>query len=182
MSAWGIPLQINTRDGIFFQHVFGDAANKSPASAFFPLARTLQYDSFGTIGRKSTAADNIDGTGVIGFEAGAWTDTRFTGGDEFSFFIEGFPAQASAGGGDSPPDKVLIAQFTVVNPGPTAGVFGSMFINFRHTIPDKKNPGEFIVVLDTRLASFDNQIPAPGALALLGTAGLLGCRRRRRRS
>ena len=35
-------------------------------------------------------------------------------------------------------------------------------------------------ITEQAIVSFDHQIPTPGALALLGTAGLLGLRRRRR--
>ncbi len=175
--ALGIPLQINTKESIFFQHVFQTAGGKSPNPAFFPLAPTLRYDSFITIGRKeaSTPAGVADATQVIGLDS--WTDTRLTGSDEVSWFLAGFPVQGDAGGGpDNPPDKVLIGQYTVVNPGVTGGVVGTMFVNFRHT-----NAAGVVEILTVK-GAFDNQIPAPGALALLGTAGLLGCRRRRRRS
>ena len=55
-AALGIPLQINTRGGIFFQHIFQTADGRSPQPGFFPIAPTLRYDSFITIGRK--AADD----------------------------------------------------------------------------------------------------------------------------
>ena len=175
-AALGIPLQINTRDGTFFQHIFGNPFT-SPGAAFFPIGPSLRYDSFVTIGRKFFSAAAPDETGIIGFDVGGWTDTRLTGSDEVSWFLAGFPPQGNAGqGGQNPPDQVLVGQFTVVNPGPNAGVFGTMFVNFQHT-----NAAGVVEIL-TIPVSFDNQIPAPGALALLGTAGLLGCRRRRRRS
>ncbi len=70
---------------------------------------------------------------LIGLDS--WTDTRFTGSDEGDWFVFGFPPQAAPGSApDNPPDQVLIGQYTVANPGPSGGVFGSMFVNFFHTI------------------------------------------------
>ena len=140
----------------------------------------MKHDSFITIGRKLDN-DPVFGADVTGTQDILdWTDTRFSNGPnsfESTWFLAGFPAQGDAGGGpDNPPDQVLIAQFTVANPGDNGGVFGEMFVNVRHT-----NAEGVVETLSVR-GVFDNQIPAPGALALLGTAGLLGCRRRRHRS
>ncbi len=174
-AALGIPLQINTRDGTFFQHIFQNASGTAPGAAFFPLAPSLRYDSFVTVGAK-TGSDPVFGanqTQVIGLDT--WTDTRLTGSPEVSWFLAGFPPQGNPGQGPvNPPDKVLIGQYSVVNPGPTGGVFGSMFVNFRHT-----NAAGVVEVI-TLPAAFDNQVPAPGTLALLGVVGLMSGRRRRR--
>ncbi len=179
-AALGIPLVINTRDGTFFQHVQGKANGLSPAQGLVNIAgfNLLRHDSFVTIGRKldNDPVFGVDQTQIIGLDS--WTDTRLTGSPEVSWFLAGFPTQGNAGGGpDNPPDKVLIGQYTVRNPtSPNAGVLGSLFVNFQHT-----NAAGVVEILTVQ-ATFDNQAPAPGALALLGTAGLLGCRRRRRRS
>ncbi len=173
-EALGIPLQINTRGGIFFQHVFG---RELAPFDFGNLAPTLKHDSFVTIGSKFDRAAFPDATQLIGLLT--WTDTRLTGlanqFGEVTWFLAGFPAQGNAGGGpDNPPDKVLIGQYTVVNPGPNAGVFGTMFVNFRHT-----NAAGVVEILTVK-GAFDNQLPAPGTLALLVVASLMGTRRRRR--
>ncbi len=175
-AALGLPLQINARGGIFFQHPLGSAQHTAPCNCLvnLPGFNTLKHDSFVTIGKKTDLADQTQLLGLL-----TWTDTRLTG-PEVSWYLTGFPAQGNAGQGpDNPPDRVLIGQFTVVNTSPFAGhddaggVFGVMFINVRHT-----NAAGVVEIL-TLQAIFDNQIPAPGTLTLLGIAGLLGSRRRR---
>ncbi len=173
-AALGIPLQVSTRDGIFFQHPIGGGlpAPLAPSATLIGLPGflALKHDSFVTIGRKNNAGDV---TQIIGMDT--WTDTRLTGSPEVRWFVAGFPAQASPGLADNPPDMVLIGQFTVANPGPTGGVIGEMFVNARHT--NAMGVVEEITIMGT----FANQLPAPGTLALLGVAGLMGTRRRRRR-
>ena len=78
------------------------------------------------------------------------------------------------GGPDNPPDLVLIGQYTIVNPVPNAFVFGQMFVNGIHT------NAQGVVEEFTKVGVFSTELPAPGALALLGVAGLIGTRRRRR--
>ena len=174
--AVGIPLQINTSDGTFFQHPFGAGNHGSPSAALvdFPGFNALKHDSFVTIGRKfdDDPVFGPDGTQIFGLD---WTETRLTTSDEGAWRVIGLPPQGSAGVGDNPPDQVLIGQFTVANPGPNAGVFGTMFISVVH------DRGGGNVGQDLFQVFFDNQLPAPGTLALLGVAGLLGTRRRRKR-
>ncbi len=155
-AAFGIFLEINTRDGTFFQHPLGNAGHHSPSAGLvnIPGFNTLQHDSFVTIGRKldNDPIFGADQTGIIGLDT--WTDTRLTGSDEVDWFLAGFPPQGDAGGGpDNPPDQVLIGQFTVANPGPNAGVFGEMFINFQHT------NAAGVVEIITLPVTFDNQEP-----------------------
>ncbi len=181
-TALGIDMNVSVRDGTFFQHPAGVAGHTTPSQFLSNLAgfNALKHDSFITIGRK------LDDDAVFGADVTStqdlndWGDTRlFNGPPNFEtvWFVADFPAQSIPGDGpDNPPDQVLIAQFTVANPVPNAGVFGQMFVNARQTSIGGKVEEISIVGI------FDNQVPAPGALALLGTAGLLGCRRRRRRS
>ncbi len=173
-AALGIPLQVSTRDGIFFQHPIGAdlPAPLAPSGGLtgLPGFLALKHDSFVTIGKKVDLADQ---TNIIGMDN--WSSTRLTGSPEVSWFVAGFPAQGSPGLADNPPDMVLIGQFTVANPGPTGGVIGEMFVNARHT--NAMGVVEEITIMGT----FENQLPAPGTLALLGVAGLMGSRRRRRR-
>ncbi len=135
-AALGIPLQINTKDGTFFQHPLGNAAHLSPSAALAntPGFNTLKHDSFVTIGRKldDDPVDGPDQTQVIGLDS--WTCRQLTGSDEVKWFLAGFPAQGAPGqGADNPPDEVLIAQFTVANFGPFGFVSGQMFVNGIHT-------------------------------------------------
>jgi len=176
--ALGILLEVNVVDGTFFQHPFGNAAHLSPSAALasVPGFNALKYDSFVTIGRKLDN-DPVFGPDLTQVQSlDTWTDTQFTGSVEGFWFVAGFPPQGAPGQGpDNPPNQVLIGQYTVANPGPNGGVFGSMFVAGQHT--------NALGVLDDFVitGTFDNQIPAPGTLALLGVAGLMGSRRRRRR-
>ncbi len=107
------------------------AGHTSPSAALanVPGFNTLKYDSFVTIGRKldDDPLHGVDVTQVVLLDP--WTDTRFTGGTEPAWFITGFPPQGQPGA----PDKVLIGQFTVANPGPNADVFVQMFVDGIHT-------------------------------------------------
>ena len=175
--ALGILLQVNTRDGTFFQHPFGRPNHLSPSAALgdVPGFNALKYDSFVTIGRKldDDPIDGADETIIIGGPLD-WTETLLTG-VEVEWEVVGFPPQGDPGSApDNPPDQVLISQFTVANPGPNGGVFGQMFVFGFHT------NAAGVVETYTITGVFDNQIPAPGTLALLGVAGLMGSRRRRK--
>ncbi len=143
---------------VIFQHPLQAANYTAPSGAFVPLPgfNILRHDSFVTIGKNTDTGDLTD---IIGLDS--WTDTRLTG-------------HTSPGVPDNPLDQVVIGQFTVADPVPNGGVFGQLFVNFRHT--DAVGVLEFL----TPPVSFDNQGPAPGALALLGVAGLMGGRRRRK--
>ncbi len=136
-AVLGIPLQVNTMDGTFFQHPFGAASHLSPSATLANLPElltTLKHDSFVTIGRKldDDPIEGVDQTQTIGLDS--WTSTQLTGSDEVGWFIAGFPPQGVAGSApDNPPDQVLIGQFTVANPGPNAGVSVQMFVRGFHT-------------------------------------------------
>ena len=137
-AALGFPLQVNTRDGTFFQHPFGSGTHRSPAAALasIPGFNSLKHDSFITIGRKldNDSIDGFDHTQVIGLDPDGWTTTQLTGSDEFAWFIYGrLPQGAPGQGPDNPLDQVLIGQYTVANPGADGGVFGQMFVFGRHT-------------------------------------------------
>jgi len=137
-TALGISLQINTRDGTFFQHPLGNGTHRSPSAALadMPGFNTLRNDSFITIGRKldNDPIDGFDHTGIIGLDPGGWTTTQLTGSDEFAWFIYGrLPQGAPGQGPDNPLDQVLIGQYTVANPGADGGVFGQMFVFGYHT-------------------------------------------------
>ncbi len=76
-AALGIALQVNSRDGTFFQHPFG-ASRQLSASAFLadmPGFNTLRHDSFVTIGRKldDDPVFGADQTQIIGLDPNGWT-------------------------------------------------------------------------------------------------------------
>ncbi len=135
-AALGMLMEVNVVDGTFFQHPLGYPTHFSPSAtlANTPGFNTLRHDSFVTIGRKldNDPIDGVDQTQIIGLNS--WTSTRLTGSAEVVWFIGGFPPQGGAGSApDNPPDQVLVAQFTVANPGPNAGVSVQMFVQGFHT-------------------------------------------------
>ncbi len=135
-ATLGMPLEVNVVDGTFFQHPLENGTHLSPSAALVnvPGFNTLRHDSFVTIGRKldDDPINGGDQTQIIGLDS--WTSTQLTGSSEVSWFVAGFPPQGDPGSApDNPPNQVFIAQFTVANPGPNANVFGTMFVNARHT-------------------------------------------------
>ncbi len=183
-AALGILLEINTRDGTFFQHPFGAGNYRSPSAALasLPGFNSVKHDSFVTIGRKldDDPIDGADQTQIFCLDT--WTDTQLTGSNEVDWFTFGRTAQSFPGQGpDNQPDQVLIGQYTVANPGPNGGVFGSMFVNFFHT-----NAAGFVEQI-TITGIFDTHLPggvcigdidangaveAPDLLTLLSVWGL----------
>ena len=156
---------INTQNGSnFFQHAFG--GNFAPNPALIALFPSLAFDTFVTIGRKVNDGTDTSG-GDPDFNMGL---TRITGG--WTHAVDNL--QGDAGTYPLNPDGtywILIAQLTV-DFKPDNGVSGSMLV-FWQEFPgagDQNSSGVF-----------KNPVPSPGALALLGLAGLMGARRRRRR-
>lgn len=159
---------MNTKNGSnFHQDPFG--TNTAPSKALIAIFPSLAFDTFITIGLKSDPGPpNPDTTSpdpdfVMGL-------TRITGG----WFHAVDAGQGNASSYPMNPDGtfwILIAQLTVDNK-PGNGVFGSMIVSWQEAI------GQGV---QTPSGSFDNQVPSPGALALLGLAGLMGAHRRRRR-
>jgi uncharacterized protein (TIGR03382 family) len=146
----------------FYQNAFGSATEPSPALvAVFP---DLAFDTFVTIGLK---LQGPPGTPVTALEPGSsMTGTGFTGG----WFTDGDAPQGSPQPIIGQPGfYVLLAQLTIENPTASAGVGGSMTVAWKTAT----SGAQFSEV------SFEHFIPAPGALALLGLAGLAGSRRRR---
>jgi MYXO-CTERM domain-containing protein len=177
-----------TSNGYFYQNALGGPTSTSINSGFFPLAPSLEWDSYVTIGALYANGDPFDDNGLnnIGVD---WADFE-AGGDLYTqngtWFVtpdmpqgeamahEGLWADDGMGGqtyiGTS--YGVLIAQVTV------EGLSGD------------GPAGTFSALLQGKLANGDTWqgstsdfsyggIPAPGALALLGLAGIAGRRRRR---
>ncbi len=177
---------VSIRDGIFFQvrPPFGGVLAPNPG--FFEFAPELVVDTYLTIGRKTGPQDPPhppnDGTQLTPFfpgedgtpsSEGVWTTTRLQLNDG-AWFVnpDRLQGRVNNGKAGSPNgiNTVLIGQFSVAaGAGPNAGVFGTLRVQ-------GSNAGAAFALL----LSFDSQLPAPGSLALLGSAGLLGRRRRRR--
>jgi MYXO-CTERM domain-containing protein len=145
----------------FYQHAFG--SHKPPAQALIDAFGSLAFDSFVSIGRLTATDDNMLDIGIdwTSFNAGG---SIFT--DNGTWFATPADAQVQAVNG-----RVLIAQFTVAddaegNAGHVSGV-----MNLQGKDADLTNWNAVGVEFDTA--------PAPGAIALLGLAGLVSRRRRK---
>ena len=152
-----IALSIDSGGG-FYQNAFGQATVAGMNPAFFPIFPSLMYDSYVTIGLQTSDGNAMLNIGIdfTDFEAGGAITT-----DNGSWFATPDDAQVYEVGG-----QVLIGQFTV---GDNDGVFGT--INLQGKNADGSN---------WTAAGVDfNTIPAPGALALLGIAGIVARRRRK---
>ena len=145
----------------FYQHAFG--SHKPPAQALIDAFGSLAFDSFVSIGRLTATDDNMLDIGIdwTSFNAGG---SIFT--DNGTWFATPADAQVQAVGG-----RVLIAQFTVADDaeGNAGHVSGS--INLQGKDADLANWNADGIEF--------NSFPAPGALALLGLAGLVSRRRRK---
>ena len=148
-------LSIST-DGMFYQNPYGQATVAGMNPAFFPIFPSLMYDSFVTIGLETSVGNAMLDIGIdfTGFEAGGAITT-----DNGSWFATPDDSQVYEVDG-----RVLIGQFTVAD-----GVFGT--INLQGKNADGSNWSATGVNFNT--------IPAPGALALLGVAGIVARRRRK---
>ena len=161
-------LDIGTADGMsFYQNAYGGPTSTSCNSDFFLLAPELEWDSYVTIGalyaNGSPFANNalLDiGIDFTNFNAGG----DLAGIDNGSWFVTPADAQGGESGG-----RVLIGQFTVIGGSgdAIADLLGQV------SLQGKDANGETWQELGV------SWVPAPGALALLGVAGLAGRRRRR---
>ena len=143
-------------DSGFYQNAVGGWG--TPNAALFGFFASLEFDSFVTIGLLDDAGDNMLSIGIdyANFESGGSIAT-----DNGTWFATPADPQVNEVNG-----SVLVGQFTV-NDGDR--VFGSM--NFQGKNADLSNWYADGVSFDTA--------PAPGALALLGLAGIAARRRRK---
>jgi len=154
-------LDVYASSGTFYQNGLGGATSLSINNAFFPLAPSVEWDSYVTVGSLYAngtpfASNELKTIGIdfSGFEAGGALQT-----DNGSWFVT--PADAQGGEVDG---KVLIGQFTVASGAAVEGYV---------SLQGKDSSGTTFQALNV------TWVPAPGALALLGVAGLAGRRRRR---
>jgi len=161
------PLLIQVEGGgTFYNHAFGgDSAPGTALIAAFPI---LAYDTFITIGARSSSPDFPDATVITpGFPDGITGTQLFT--NESGWAVtpidpqsDPFNTDYSSGNGE-----ILIAQFATAN---GTGFSGTMLLRFVTNGSAVQN-----------IQSFFHVVPAPGAVALLGMFSSCGTRRRRRR-
>jgi uncharacterized protein (TIGR03382 family) len=138
-----------TFDANLFQDPFGGDGPPNPA--FYPVFANIASDSYVTHGVSQQPIDNL------GFDPDfAWSPNGVTGG----WFDSNPVSQTLPVNG-----QILIAQLTL----PSAAVGGGAVTIFYEDaqIPGTATQGDGVL-----------EIPSPGALALLGLAGLAGRRRR----
>lgn len=145
---------------------YGGPTSKSINSAFFPIVPSLEWDSYVTIGCLYSDGTPFDSNALqdigidwAGFEAGG--DVSSTNG---TWFVTPADAQGGEMGG-----RVLIGQFTIYSGS------GMYDMSFEAGFQGKDAAGVTWNSAGSTLVS----VPAPGALALLGLAGIAGRRRRR---
>jgi hypothetical protein len=162
------PMNINVVGGEFYNHQFG--TDKAPGTALITVFPSLAYDSFFTIGIKSVAAGQVNALNLVNMPFLAGTSVGTTNG---SWGL--VPPTAPQGNAYDPINcfpgdgRVLIGQFSLVIPesGPY-GVTGEFLIGM---FDNETTWIEYI--------SFSSIVPGPGALGLIGLAGLASTRRRR---
>jgi hypothetical protein len=152
-------LHIGAGDGSFYQNGFATATVAGMNPALFGFFPSMVYDSFVTIGLTDNTGNAMLDIGInfSDFEAGG---DIFT--DNGSWFATPDDAQVFEIGG-----QVLFAQFTIAEGDIINGI-----VNMQGKNADGSNWAATAV-------EFDNLImPTPGALALLGLAGMTARRRR----
>ncbi len=150
-----VALQINAVDGTFYQNVYG--GNTPPSPALIAVFPSLAFDSFVSIG---LLTDTDDGMLEIGIDWGAFEAGGPIFTDNGSWFATPDNAQVHEVDG-----RVLLGQFTVAGDG----LEGTINIQGKDDSLDNW----------TATDVYFNTVPAPGALALLGLAGLVARRRRK---
>lgn len=146
---------------------YGGATSKSINSAFFAIVPSLEWDSYVTIGCLHSDGYPFGGNALqdigidwSGFEAGGDVSS-----DNGTWFVTPADPQGGEMGG-----RVLIAQFSIYSgSGDYDMAFSAGFQGKDADGTTWSGTGDVMI----------SGVPAPGALALLGLAGIAGRRRRR---
>jgi len=154
-------LSISSSGG-FYQNALGGGTSLSINPLLIPMFPSLAFDSWVTIGLEDMTGNNMLTIGIdyTDFEAGGSIMT-----DNGSWFATPDDAQVLAGADL----RVMVGQFTMY--GLDSNVSG--VLNLQGKVGDFET-------FQARGQAFDfSLIPAPGALALLGLAGVVSRRRRK---
>ena len=150
-------LLIEAEGGSFYQNAFGNHSVSGMNPALFGVFPSLLNDSFVTIGLETNVGNAMLDVGIdwASFNAGGAIET-----DNGSWFATPDDAQVYEIGG-----RVLIGQFTLIDG----------FLSGQINLQGKNgSDGENWTILGEQIG-----LPAPGAIALLGLAGLAARRRRK---
>ena len=139
-----------------YENNFGGNTSLNINPALLAVFSSLAYDSWVTIGSETDTGNALSIQSVNFGSGGNFADTA-----NGSWYVTPDDAQGEEVGG-----RVLIAQLTIAGGGSADDLYGNL--NFQGKLADGSNWG-----------AVDQWIPAPGALALLGLAGIAGRRRRR---
>lgn len=148
-------LSISVDGGNFVQNAYGGNTSMDINAAFIPIFPSLAYDSFVTIGLTDSTANALNNIGIdfTAFSTGGALST-----DNGTWFITPDDAQGNESGG-----QVLLGRFSIDG----GSLVGSISLQGRD--------------VDGNVWSAESVtwVPAPGAIALLGLAGLRTRRRRK---
>ena len=162
------PLAVTVVGGTFWNHpTFG--GDTAPSAALIGLFPSLAFDTFVTIGIKATGAggQGVDGTTLVNYPqpiAGSVTATSNGSWAILGPLPQGNPfdpINSYPGNG-----QILIGQFSTSNGIRIQGTYLLQFVS------------DGVVTASTE--NFFHEVPTPGALGLIGLAGLMGTRRRHR--
>ena len=164
------PLSISVVGGTFWNHpTFG--GDTAPSAALVGIFPSLAFDTFVTIGMKLTGTgpggQGIDGTTLVNYPQPIAGTGTFTINGSWAILgpmpqgnpfdpINSFPGNG----------QILIGQFSTSQ---GTAILGTFLLQYQ-------SDG----VVTASVEGFAWVLPTPGALGLLGAAGLMGCRRRRR--
>ena len=163
-------LSIRVLGGTYHQNAFG--GDTAPGSALLVPFPSLAFDTFVTIGLLVDDANTTLTPGWPGFgpsEIGGSQDLNNDGqadGDNMVWSVT--PGTAQGVAGNSVGNRVILARLS-------ANAFGPAGVEFEGEFSIQGFAGGSLLEEDVAFST----VPAPGALALLGLAGLAGTRRRR---
>ena len=154
--------------GSIYHNANGGPTSKEINSNFFPFVPSMEWDSYVSIGAyyQNGAPFGENNLNNIGVDWAAWEGGGDLFADNGSWFVTPDDAQGAELNG-----QVFLGQFTVQGgTGTSADLVGQV------NLQGKDADGNTWNAIG---ASWGGEIPAPGALALLGLAGVAGRRRRR---